>query len=62
MSVKITIIKDGPAIIESTSELIEIKGVDIKPNDEINKVALCRCGLSENKIYCDGSHKNKKKD
>jgi CDGSH-type Zn-finger protein len=60
--VKVTIIKNGPALIESTSELIEISGTDIKPNDDVNKIALCRCGKSSNGVYCDGSHKPKKEE
>lgn len=52
MGVEITIIKNGPAIINSTDEII----VNTEPTEK-TRIALCRCGLSENKIYCDGSHK-----
>ena len=38
---KVKALPDGPYLVES-----EAKG----------KVALCRCGLSKNKPYCDGAH------
>lgn len=56
MNTKITIIENGPAIIESTED-IYVQGDSMGKT----KIALCRCGLSETKIYCDGSHKNKVK-
>lgn len=63
MSIKITIIENGPALIVSNSEHIEIEGTDIKPNEElISRVAICRCGKSKNGIYCDGSHKKESTD
>ena len=44
MSIKsITILENGPIIVTA---------VNTKP------IALCRCGLSDNKPYCDGSHVN----
>lgn len=57
MSTKITIVENGPAIIEST-ENIHVQGDSMGKT----KIALCRCGLSETKIYCDGSHKDKIKE
>ncbi len=56
MSTKITIVKNGPLIIESIDTLTvdgELKG---------KKQAFCRCGKSKDKVYCDGSHKKDKKD
>ena len=48
---KIAIIEDGPALISSDKP--------IRVNGELKgeKVAICRCGLSANKVFCDGSHK-----
>ena len=40
-TVKIKAFSDGPYLAESK---------------EKGKVALCRCGQSKNKPYCDGSH------
>ena len=50
---KITILDKGPIIIDGKIS-ITYNGV----TEEKEKVALCRCGYSENKPYCDGKHKN----
>lgn len=44
---------DGPYLVKNLGELKNSKGevVDTKP-----VVALCRCGASANKPFCDGSH------
>ncbi len=54
----IKIVKDGPALISSDETIV----VD-EPSGGIllkNRVAICRCGKTENNPYCDGSHKNEK--
>lgn len=53
MSTKITIIEGGPAIIQS-EDVVTLNGELTS-----KKIALCRCGNSANKIYCDGSHSKK---
>ena len=45
-------IKDGPLRVVGLKS-IEAEGGPIKTDDE---VALCRCGLSKNKPFCDGAH------
>jgi hypothetical protein len=35
---------------------IPIQSADGKPYEIRNRVTLCRCGRSENKPFCDGSH------
>ncbi len=51
---KITIIPNGPAMIQGTCEVT-------LPNGEVvikeGRTTLCRCGLSANKPFCDGKHK-----
>ena len=51
---KIEIMDDGPLIVSDLKLLEdgEGNGLAIK-----KKIALCRCGASENKPFCDGSHK-----
>ncbi|NNE26440.1 MAG: hypothetical protein HKN09_06320 [Saprospiraceae bacterium] len=53
-NVPVQIIDGGPIMIQSTCKIIHKDG-----SEELreNKVALCRCGASTNKPYCDGSHR-----
>jgi len=50
---KINVKKNGPLLVHGT---IEITGVDGKVETKEKITAFCRCGASENKPYCDGSH------
>lgn len=55
---EITVFANGPYLIDvSGLELIDADGkaIDIPQG---SKVALCRCGSSENKPFCDGTHKS----
>lgn len=55
--VKITIKKDGPYIVQWSPELIEeLWNSQQKDYDSKGVVALCRCGKSKNKPFCDGEH------
>ena len=53
-NVKIDVLDDGPLIIDKLETLTNSKGENV---DIDEKIALCRCGHSENKPFCDGSHK-----
>ncbi|MDW8119872.1 MAG: CDGSH iron-sulfur domain-containing protein [Chloroflexota bacterium] len=46
--------KDGPYVVTGPVKLIDSTGKEftIKP-----PIALCRCGQSSNKPFCDGTHK-----
>lgn len=46
--------KNGPLIVEGVVELFDTDGNKI-PLDKI-RIALCRCGASSNKPFCDGTH------
>lgn len=55
-----TVIKvnnDGSLRIEGDFEIVDKQGnqYDLGGRDVIS---LCRCGLSSNKPFCDGSHRN----
>jgi CDGSH-type Zn-finger protein len=51
---RIDVLDDGPLVAEGLDKLDNSKGDDLEVR---KKVALCRCGASENKPFCDGSHK-----
>jgi len=52
--VTIAPIKDGPLMVTGNLELCCRNGKTVCKNKEM---ALCRCGNSQNKPFCDGSHK-----
>jgi CDGSH-type Zn-finger protein len=49
----IQIVPNGPILINGPVEIVDQKGAKIIKNDMF---ALCRCGGSHNKPYCDGTH------
>jgi CDGSH-type Zn-finger protein len=54
-AVKITPYRDGPLLIRGDFEIVDQDGKAI-PNARAT-VALCRCGKSRTRPFCDGSHK-----
>ena len=55
MSVVIELKENGPCLVKNLQSLTNSKGADILPDKEV--IALCRCGKSNNKPFCDGTHK-----
>jgi CDGSH-type Zn-finger protein len=53
--VTITPYPDGPLLVRGHVELRTANGEPIDPGRRT--VALCRCGLSAVKPFCDGTHK-----
>jgi CDGSH-type Zn-finger protein len=51
----ITPYRDGPLIVRGDFRLLDQDGNEIDPGRET--IALCRCGKSGIKPFCDGSHK-----
>jgi CDGSH-type Zn-finger protein len=51
----ITPYRDGPLIVRGDFRLVDQDGNEIDPGRET--VALCRCGKSGIKPFCDGTHK-----
>lgn len=51
--VTIEIIKNGPYIVTGATELNDDAG---NAYPEKNRIALCRCGASTTKPFCDGTH------
>lgn len=52
--VKITVRDNGPYRISGQPRLLDARGEPL-PTDEVT--ALCRCGQSPVKPFCDGTHK-----
>jgi CDGSH-type Zn-finger protein len=57
--VKITVRENGPYRIEAPAGALELFDAAGNRYDLTGKTAfaLCRCGHSENKPFCDGAHK-----
>ncbi len=51
---KITVIPNGPVVIQGKIEITKLSGEKIKDTE---KISLCRCGHAADKLFCDGSHK-----
>lgn len=52
MSVTIKIKDNGPYLVEGEFRLVDMQGNEIP----VAKRALCRCGGSTTKPFCDGTH------
>jgi CDGSH-type Zn-finger protein len=56
MAVKINIRPNGPYVIEGGDvEVYDPTGAKIDTTDR-PRIALCRCGASVSKPFCDGTH------
>lgn len=55
LPVSIGVVRDGPLWVRGR---IEIIGADGETYEVRNRVTLCRCGRSQEKPFCDGSHKH----
>ncbi|MDA8353374.1 MAG: CDGSH iron-sulfur domain-containing protein [Firmicutes bacterium] len=54
--VKIQTMDRGPLIVRGDVELVDAEGNRFETKQQF---ALCRCGQSQNKPFCDGTHKGK---
>jgi CDGSH-type Zn-finger protein len=53
-AVTVTAYPDGPLVLRGDFEIREVDGSPMRTG---HTVALCRCGRSAVKPFCDGSHK-----
>ncbi|GGE24216.1 hypothetical protein GCM10011571_27950 [Marinithermofilum abyssi] len=51
--VKITVRDKGPLLVKGDVEMVDAEGNRFETKKQF---ALCRCGLSQNKPFCDGAH------
>jgi CDGSH-type Zn-finger protein len=55
MSTELTPYPNGPYLLRGDFTLTDPEGREIDPRRKT--VALCRCGASRRKPFCDGTHK-----
>jgi CDGSH-type Zn-finger protein len=55
MAVKISIRPNGPYLVEGDVEVVDVNGNTVDTSSR-PKIALCRCGGSVTKPFCDGTH------
>jgi CDGSH-type Zn-finger protein len=53
--VTITVTRSGPLLVGGPIQLLDADGNAYTVEREV--IALCRCGQSAGKPFCDGSHK-----
>jgi uncharacterized Fe-S cluster protein YjdI len=53
METKIEVVEDGPLLVYGT---LKVTHKDGKQETKNRTTAFCRCGLSNNKPFCDGTH------
>jgi len=55
--VQITTKQNGPLLVTGLVELTDANGDAFDLGDK-ETIALCRCGSSANRPFCDGSHRD----
>ena len=55
MAAKVSVFNNGPLRIEGDFTVVDAEGKEFGLGGRTT-LGLCRCGLSENKPFCDGSH------
>lgn len=55
MSARVSVRPRGPLMVEGDFKVVDSDGNEL-PLEPGTRVALCRCGASKRKPYCDGSH------
>jgi len=51
---KVTIMKDGPIVVEGEFKVVAADGSELK---SMVMTSFCRCGASRNMPFCDGTHR-----
>ena len=55
--VKIQVLDNGPLLVQGDIELTDAAGNPFAIDTSKPAIALCRCGASANRPFCDGAHK-----
>jgi CDGSH-type Zn-finger protein len=51
----VTAYRDGPLLVRGAVRLVDERGRAVEPRRD--PIALCRCGKSRLRPFCDGTHK-----
>lgn len=54
---KLTVLSNGSLKVQGEFEIVDKEG-NVYDLGGRELVSLCRCGLSKNKPFCDGAHRN----
>ena len=54
--VTIKVRDNGPLLVTGAITLVDAEGNSFTLNPDKPNVALCRCGHSKNRPFCDGAH------
>ena len=54
--VKIRMRPNGPLVVEGPIKLTDSAGSEFELSPDKPAIALCRCGESANRPFCDGAH------
>ena len=54
--VSITPRANGPLLVQGDFKVVDVQGNEYSVEGDV--VALCRCGHSDNKPFCDGTHRD----
>ncbi|SDS27172.1 CDGSH iron-sulfur domain-containing protein [Christiangramia echinicola] len=54
---KLTVLSNGSLKVQGDFEIVDKEG-NVYDLGGREQVSLCRCGLSKNKPFCDGAHRN----
>ena len=54
--VKIRVRDNGPLLVEGSITVTDADGKEFPISPDKPAVALCRCGASKNRPFCDGAH------
>lgn len=54
--VKIRLRDNGPLVVEGPVTVVDAEGNQYEINPDKPAIALCRCGASKNRPFCDGAH------
>ena len=54
----VTTRKNGPLLVQGGIKIMDADGNEIAIDGDNEMVFLCRCGESDNKPFCDGTHRS----